>query len=581
MSALPTWDLNPIYPGCTSKEFQHDLQWVVTASTELEASFVDTKKDLKELISTYELILDYLENLDAYSAACLTTDTANEEYMKAVSQTEEASLVVQHMQVAFLNFLATRAEEIAQRSGEGGDLEAYRFPLNELLEEQRHLMSEEMEDLANDLARSGTDAFSRLQEALSSSVSTAWDEQTEKTVIQLRNEAFNADRSIRKKAFEKELEIWKAYEVAFASSLNGVKGTTITLDTRRGYASPLDRSLMQSRIDRPILDALISTIEKNLPMFRGYLQNKAKALGLESCAFYDLFAPVGKEEQHFSYDEAHAFIVQQFSSFDPEMGSFADQAFKNRWIDPESRKGKVGGAYDTAFPLAKQSRILSNFDFTYNGVSTLAHELGHAWHDHVVLQKSNLLRSYPMTLAETASIFSEFLVFQGALEESSKEGRLALIEHFLQDATQVCVDILSRFYFESAVFSRRKEGDLSASAYSALMEDAQKRTYGDGLCVYHPYMWAVKGHYYSSDFSFYNYPYAFGQLFALGLWAQSKQTGTDFPASYKELLGATGSLPASEVAGLAGIDLADVSFWQEAMDVIASYAKEFADGLSD
>ncbi|MBJ2356170.1 M3 family metallopeptidase, partial [Sphaerochaeta sp. S2] len=395
------------------------------------------------------------------------------------------------------------------------------------------------------------------------------------------NEAFNADRSIRKKAFEKELEIWKAYEVAFASSLNGVKGTTITLDARRGYTSPLDRSLTQSRIDRPILDALISTIEKNLPMFRGYLQNKAKALGLESCAFYDLFAPVGKEEQHFSYDEAHAFIVQQFSSFDPEMGSFADQAFKNRWIDPESRKGKVGGAYDTAFPLAKQSRILSNFDFTYNGVSTLAHELGHAWHDHVVLQKSNLLRSYPMTLAETASIFSEFLVFQGALEESSKEGRLALIEHFLQDATQVCVDILSRFYFESAVFSRRKEGDLSASAYSALMEDAQKRTYGDGLCVYHPYMWAVKGHYYSSDFSFYNYPYAFGQLFALGLWAQSKQTGTDFPASYKELLGATGSLPASEVAGLAGIDLADVSFWQEAMDVIASYAKEFADGLSD
>lgn len=167
------------------------------------------------------------------------------------------------------------------------------------------------------------------------------------------------------------------------------------------------------------------------------------------------------------------------------MGRFADHAFRARWIDPpESRKGgKVGGgAYDTAFPpLAKQSRILSNFDFTYNGVSTLAHELGHAWHDHVVLEKSNLLRSYPMTLAETASIFSEFLVFQGALEKSTSEGRLALIEHFLQDATQVCVDILSRYYFESAVFSKRKEGDLSASAFSALMEDAQKKGRTGGM----------------------------------------------------------------------------------------------------
>ncbi len=580
MSVLPTWDLDPIYPGCTSKEFQHDLDWVVSSSKELETKLLEGKEDLQDLISFYELILDHLENLDAYSSACLTTDTSNEQYLRAVSQSEEASLVVQHMQVVFLNFLATRSDEILQKTGEGGDLESYRFPLQELLEVQRHQMSEELEDLANDLARSGTDAFSRLQEALSSSVSTAWDEESEKTVIQLRNEAFNADREVRKRAFEKELEIWKTYEVAFASSLNGVKGTTLTLDARRGYESPLQRSLMQSRITQPILDALITTLEKNLPLFRGYLFNKAKVLGIETCAFYDLFAPVGSEEQHFTYDQAHSFIVEQFSAFDPEMGRFADHAFKARWIDPESRKGKVGGAYDTAFPLAKQSRILSNFDFSYNGVSTLAHELGHAWHDSVVLKKSHLLRTYPMTLAETASIFSEFLVFQGALQRSEKEGRLALVEHFLQEATQVCVDILSRYYFERDVFSKRVEGDLSATTFSSLMEEAQRKTYGDALSVYHPYMWAVKGHYYSSDLSFYNYPYAFGQLFALGLWAKSQQEKGDFPASYKALLGATGSMSAADVAQLMDIDLSDVRFWQEGMDVIASYAGEFSDAIS-
>lgn len=577
MKTLPTWDLTPIYPGCDSKEFLSDLRIVVSESKALEESLGTDSSDLKANIERYELVLDYLENLNAYSCACLTTDTSNPLFLKAVSQVEEASLVVQHLEVLFLNYLATRKEEVAKRTSQGGDLAEYRFPLHELLQEQKHQMAPELEALASDLARSGTDAFSRLQESMVSSIHTEWDEKTVKTVVQLRSDATNADRNVRRRAFEKELALWKAYEVPFAAALNGVKGTTLTLDKMRGFASPLDRSLFESRIDRPILDALISTLEQSIPLFRKYLKRKAELLGLPGLSFYDLFAPVGKEGSHFSYDEAHAFIVKQFSIFSEEMGAFADHAFKARWIDPESRNGKVGGAYDTAFPLAKQSRILSNFDYTYSGVSTLAHELGHAWHDSVVLPKSNLKRTYPMTLAETASIFSEFLVFQGALAESSSEQRLALVEQFVQDATQVCIDILSRFYFESEVFARRPEGELSASELCSIMEEAQKRTYGDGLVEYHPYMWAAKGHYYSSDFSFYNYPYAFGQLFALGLYEKSRHAGSSFPDQYKTLLAATGSFSAREVASLVDIDLADPGFWQQGMAVIATYIEELCD----
>ena len=425
MNTLPAWDLTPIYPGCDSKEFSEDLHTVVTESKALEADLETGSCDLKQSIERYELVLDYLENLNAYSSACLTTNTSNPLFLKAVSQVEEASLVVQHLEVLFLNYLAQRGDEVEKRTSQGGDLQAYRFPLQELLEEQKHQMAPELEALASDLARSGTDAFSRLQEAMGSSIHTQWDAETVKTVVQLRSDATNADRNVRKVAFEKELALWKAYEVPFAAALNGVKGTTLTLDKMRGFASPLDRSLFESRIDRPILDALIGTLEESLPLFRRYLKKKAQLLGLPGLSFYDLFAPVGKEASHFTYEEAHSFIVKQFSTFSQEMGAFADHAFKARWIDPESRKGKVGGAYDTSFPLAKQSRILSNFDYTYSGVSTLAHELGHAWHDSVVLPKSNLQRTYPMTLAETASIFSEFLVFQGSLAESSGEQRLA------------------------------------------------------------------------------------------------------------------------------------------------------------
>ncbi len=570
MHNLPTWDLSPIYPAVDSKEFLEDLRTMTTRSKALEATITRPGAELYSCIREYEVILDYQETLDAYSSACLTTDTANERYLKATSQVEEASLVVQHLEVSFRNFLATRSEEIAKRCGEGGDLASYRFVLSELLFEQAHQMDSELEALASDLGRSGTDAFSRLQEAMGSSIQSQG-----KTVVQLRNEASSADRDVRKLAFEQELSLLKMYEVPFAAALNGVKGTTISLDGRRGYASPLDRSLSQSRIDRPILSALIATIEQNLPLFRTYLKHKAAHLQVEGCAFYDLFAPIGSEESRYSYEQAHALIVQQFTVFSPEMGAFADQAFKQRWIDAGSRKGKVGGAYDTAFPLAQQSRILANFDYSYGGVSTLAHELGHAWHDHVVLKKSNLLRTYPMTLAETASIFSEFLVFQGALEKSNGSARLTLVEHFLQEACQVCVDILSRFYFESAVFERRAEGELSASELCSLMEEAQDRTYGLALVVKHPYMWAVKGHYYSSDFSYYNYPYAFGQLFALGLYQLGLRS-----EQYNQVLSLAGSLDARQVASTVGIDLADPAFWQQGIDLIAAYVKELGDALS-
>ena len=576
MAIIPRWDLTPIYPSLGSKQFTYDLKEVVSLSHTLEKELVSPSCDIVEAVYSYEHILDYLENLHAYSTCLLTTETGNPAFLKTVNQVEQEALVVQRLEVLFLNFLKDHEKEVQDLTQEGKPLASYRYVLSELLEEQSHLMEPAMENLASDLARSGTDAFSRLQEAISSSA-TSEEGPDGKTVVQLRNEAFHQDRVVRKAAFEKELAVWKTHEVAFAASLNGVKGTTITLDKARGYDSPLGRSLKQSRIEPEVLSALINTLEKNLPMFRGYLKAKAKALKLESCAFYDLFAPVGTGGKSYTFSEARSFIIKQFTLFSKDMGSFAQKAFDNNWIDAEPRKGKVGGAYDTSFPLAQQSRILSNFDGSFNALSTLAHELGHAYHDSVVLPQSNLLRSYPMTLAETASIFSEYVVFQGAISDCKRDERLTLIEHFLQDTTQVCVDILSRFYFESDLFKKREEGELIADELSAMMVEAQKRSYGDGLSVYHPYMWAVKGHYYSSDLSFYNYPYAFGQLFALGLYAQKEKDGSGFAAKYRSLLEKTGSSSAQEVALVLGCDITSEKFWQEGMDIIASYAQEFAD----
>jgi len=582
MSQLPHWNLDSIYPGLDSREFANDLAALPLLVAQLETRLIsDTEVSgwLVGVLETYQEALDTYETLMAYTNALLTVNTNDGKAMRALNKVEEASLELKGIHVKLLNVLSGRKEEVRKVLAEDQDLTKFRFVLEELLKEQEHTMSEAEEALAADLSRSGTDAWGRLQEAVSSNADYLWDSTTgeRKTVIQLRALAFEADRAVREKAFRAELSVWKQHEIAFAYALNGVKGTTITLDRRRGYRDPLQRATMQARITDQVLEALIGTIEKNLVVFRKYLRAKAHALGMKKLAFYDLFAPMGTIDKRYSYDEARAFIIENFTRFHQPLGEFAALAFDEQWIDSEPRAGKVGGAYCTSFPLRKETRILANFDHSFDGVSTIAHELGHAYHDKVTSGLPALLRHYPMTLAETASIFSQFIIFQGALQDADTPMQVALIESFLQDATQTCVDILSRFKFEREVFTQRVQGDLMAEQFSSAMLDAQKASYGDALDEHalHPYMWAVKGHYYSSEVPFYNFPYAFGQLFGLGVYRAYERNPEGFGARYDELLLRTGQDMAPAVTASIGCDITSESFWQESIDVIAAYTERF------
>jgi pepF/M3 family oligoendopeptidase len=325
------------------------------------------------------------------------------------------------------------------------------------------------------------------------------------------------------------------------------------------------------------LDSLVAALEESLPLFRRYLAAKARILKVPSCAFYDLFAPVGEAGRAWEWGQGRDFIVERFSAFDPLFGAFARHAFASRWIDAESREGKVGGAYCTDFPIKGDSRILCNFEGVFSSVTTVAHELGHAWHHELIKDLPRTQTSYPMTLAETASIFAETVVFEGALAGTNGGERLGLIEGNLQDSCQVIVDILSRFKFERALFERRAAGEVPPEELCELMAEAQKATYGAGLdpARLHPYMWAVKGHYYSPDLAFYNYPYAFGLLFALGLYARAEREGSGFAAAYRDLLRLTGRASAAEVAASAGFDIEGLDFWRSGISVIAARIEEF------
>lgn len=526
-SGPPRWDLSPAFSGFDSPEYLNARADLAARMPDLEAMAASAPQAgfgpwLASFLTLSDELCRVERSLSSYCHAVYSTDTSCERATAELNKAEELGLPLKRAAVAFRNSLKNREAELLELLSRDPSLADYAFLLKEELFSQSRQMPPELEDLAADLSRSGADAWSRLQEALSSNVSCLWDEASgeRRTVVELRNLAYAPERAVREKAFRKEIECWKSVEIPMAAALNGVKGADVVLDKRRGWKDALERACFQARIETRTLDALIAALESSLPLFRRYLKAKAKILGIEKCAFYDLFAPVGTQARGYGWKETEELIVRRFSEFDPAMGAFATRAFAGRWIDAEPRKGKVGGAYCTDLPNARESRVLCNFEGSFYSVTTVAHELGHAYHYECVKDLPLYLTDYPMTLAETASIFAETIMFEGELKDARGPERLGLLDLSLRDACQVIVDILSRFSFERSVFASRAERELGPAEFCAFMLEAQERSYGDALDGHarHPYMWAAKGHYYYADLSYYNFPYAFGQLFR---WPES------------------------------------------------------------
>jgi pepF/M3 family oligoendopeptidase len=456
------------------------------------------------------------------------------------------------------------------------------FALRETAEQSRYLMSDVEETLAAELGLSGTNAWSKLQGTVTSQLTVDFelDGRTQKLPMPaLINLHSHPDEAVRKRAYEKELEAWKSAREPLAASLNSVKGWANTLNKKRGRTDALHQAIDMARIDRPTLEAMLGAMEVSFPTFRKYFAAKARRMGKEQLAWWDVFAPAGKSEKAYTFDEARDFIVANFGKFSPELADFARRAFDNRWIDAEQREGKRGGAFCMGVPLARESRVLCNFDGTLDQVSTIAHELGHAFHNHCAYQagKTEMQQETPMTLAETASIMCETIVMQAILAETKDpQAELAILETQLIGDAQVIVDIYSRYLFEKEVFERREKSELSPDDLCEIMERAQKTTYGD-LSAYHPYMWTWKPHYYYGGLPFYNFPYAFGLLFGIGLYAIYKQRGADFVPDYKSLLASTGEATAADLAARFGIDIRSRKFWEDSLGVIGKRIERYCE----
>ena len=337
-----------------------------------------------------------------------------------------------------------------------------------------------------------------------------------------------------------------------------------------------------AHIDRQTLEAMLGAMQDSFPMFRRYFNAKAKYLGKEKLPWWDLYAPVGTIKSDFTFDEAKDLILTNFGRFSPRMEAFARNAFEHNWIDAEQRDGKRGGAFCMDVPGVGESRILSNFDGTFDQVSTLAHELGHGFHNDCAVKagKTEIQKFTPMTLAETASIMCETIVTSALMKEvKNPQEELAILESQLTGDAGVIVDIYSRYLFEKEVFERREKAELNADELCEIMLNAQLATYGDGLDerFLQKWMWTWKPHYYSGGLSFYNFPYAFGLLFATGLYAIYQKRGEPFVNDYIDLLASTGEAPAADLAARFGIDIRTRAFWEDSLKVSAKRVDRFCE----
>ena len=574
------WNLDRIYKGFEDPTFDKDfadLKALVKESGEFMAQLeqTDPLTGLKTGIDQQERITMLAMKLAGYA---MLRQSANSKDTEAVSRIGQVMSVISDTaasEAAFKDWAAKLPNLMELVEGDAL-LSQYTFLFRNIQTDSKFLLAGRGEEIMAKLKLSGGNAWSDLQQYLTSTVSVDYRDK-KLNLSAVRNLAYDPDPAVRKDAYEAELACYEKIRDAVAFSLNSIKLETISDCQLRGYESPLARTLAHNRMERKTLDAMLSAMDEFLPKFWQYLKAKAKALGYENgLPWYDMFAPMGKASSKFTAESAREYLVTLFSGFDKELADMVAEAFDNEWIDFYPREGKTGGAFCAGVECLNESRILTNFDGMLTDVVTLAHELGHAFHNLCIRDHRPLNKDYSMPVAETASTFNECVVMAAAIAGAAdKDEELALIESQLQDATQIICDIYSRYRFETAVFANRQEQFMDAQALCDMMLEAQKQSYGDGLDqnVLHPYMWVCKSHYYGP--TFYNFPYAFGGLFARGLYAQYEKEGAAFVPKYKKLLYTTSVATAEDTAKVADIDLTDKEFWRAALQTIADQIDRF------
>lgn len=576
------WDLTVFYKNFDDPEFKDDLarlpKEIDAFTAAIAAPAEDEVKKLVSLVHQEEALSNLFERLSLMIGLTLSVDANNKAANAAMAPLMRAVMGSSLASNAFSRYLAS-LENLDAIIDADDELKARAFALREAAEDAKHQLPEALEKPVLKMQLSGGEAFSQLRDKLDATLLVDYDGK-QIPLSAVRALAYDGDADTRRRAYEAELASYKKIELPMSFCLNNLKAEGETMAALKGYKGVLDMALAHSRMDEKTLEAMWTAIREALPELREYFKAKGRLLGHENgLPFYDLFAPVGQSTRTYTVEEARALLLDLFGKFCPEMGEMMRTAFDEGWIDMYPREGKSGGAFCSGYYAKNISRVMTNFAGSASDVSTLAHELGHAFNNRMLHHKPIMMTETPMPLAETASTFNETLLISQLLKTATPEEELTLLDSCLTEQTQTMVDIYSRFLFEQKVVAAQADHALDVDELKETMLWAQEQSYGDGLDpeYRHPYMWACKSHYYSTGVHFYNFPYAFGGLFARGLYARYEKEGEAFVPVYCDLLSRFGSDTIANVTASVGIDVTTPDFWREAVESVLVQVRRFVE----
>ena len=585
MQLQETWDLEVIFAGGSGSpelaEFLGRLERGMEVLSGQVAALGAEPDGWAEAIGAWQQRAAELGEAYSFVECLAAADTADAVATQLGGRLDAMEARLKTIEVEIDRRLLRLSDAAWRRVGEQPGPAAIAFFLERQRTLARRKMEPERESLAETLATNGYHAWGRLYDKLAGSLRAEVSDDGERRSLsmgQLAHRLEDPDRAVRATAFAGMEETWREVQDLAAMALNSQAGFRLSLYAGRGWDSILWEPLHLNRLRRETLDAMWEAIAARSARLLPYLESKARLLKVDRMRWADLVAPVSRNERPFDYGAAADYIVERFAAFGGDLGEFARLAFAERWIEVEDRPGKAAGGFCTDLPLSRQTRIFMTFGRTFGGVSTLAHELGHAYHAWLLRERPYFATGYPMALAETASTFCETLIMDAALDAAAGEEELALLGNIGDEAVAMLMNLRARFLFEVAFFERRERGPLTADELSELMVEAQREAYCDGLAAdgYHPLFWASKLHFYLTGMPFYNFPYVFGYLFSNGLSARARAEGRGFAAAYARLLRDTGSMTCEELARKhLGEDLTRPPFWEAAVDRVLEVVPRF------
>lgn len=582
------WDLDVFFPGGSqSPQFQKYVQKLeqdVQCFDQQVKTF--PQKEAEDLDTWHSLFLtlqDLFKRLTESSSfvSCLEAADMKDEAPKIIrGRLEQISASLGSTLTLLDDQLLKLSEDFFKTLLQDSRFQPIAFSLKERRDRAKEKMDPGLESLAGDLSVDGYHAWGELYYLIVGRMSIPYEEKGEVkqlSVGQASNKMTSGNRAVRKEIFNKLNDAWEQEESLLLSTLNHLSGYRLQLYRHRKWDSVLKEPLALNRMSEKTLQTMWKVIDENEQPLLSYFQRKASMLGVDKLSWYDVYAPLSEEEQTLSYDEAANFILEHFGRFDSRLQEFALRAFQERWIEAEDRPGKRPGGFCTSFGESNQSRIFMTFSGSATNVSTLAHELGHAYHSYVMKDLPPMAKNYAMNVAETASTFAELIVADASIRTAkSKEQKIALLEDKIQRSAAFFMDVHARFLFESRFYEQRKQGPVSAEQVKKLILEAQREAFHDGLDEYHPYFWAAKLHFFITGMPFYNFPYTFGYLFSTGLYGKALTEGPQFAEKYVDLLRDTGRMSVEELANKhLGVDLTQPTFWQDAVDLVHDDIRQF------